>query len=413
MAQRATKRAKAKNGQKLAATPLPPPNDPQTEDNDFSEALRFVRALSSEQTDAEWDIRVYQVPSAVMGRGATGRQQFLFYVQLDDLPTLEGVLAKAYPGGGLFRVMIRVDGQLLKVVTLDIAPRPGYRPPPPDYLTPPALPSPPPQQDRQLEFFMQRMTDMMAQQATQTREMIAALANRPQSNFDDELKKYAALASLFPQQNNDRGFEMFEKGLALAAKLSEAGGGGRETGLMDILKTLLESDGFSKAIQGLSTMTQNPQPAPAALAPGQPAPMVQQAAPPPPAYSGPFLSAQNQMARNMIATLIAQADAGIDPVAVAAQIEQSAPDALFSELETQDDILGFLIQQFPDIAPRRQWFQNVIDAIWQSEESNPVPASPFLHASADRPKESPFNSARGAGGDAGNTQAHADAGTTG
>jgi hypothetical protein len=365
--------AAAKKATKLTGKAIAPavPAASVMETSEFPDALSYINSLATSREGVEWDCRVYKIENA--GRGVTEKQPFLFNVQLEDLPTLESVLADQFPGGGSFRVQVRADNQLVKNIKLDIAARPGYKPPPPAYLAAVhATPADPPAGDR-MEMFFSRLAEMQERSARETRELIASIAAaKPAApSILDQIQLFTQIQALMPKGAQESTMAMFEKGMDFATKLFDARGGeGGGASWLDIVKEMLASPLIKDALAAMAVAAQQPVNA-------------QPAAPP------SLISPNNHVAANAIDTLVRQAAAGVDPKMVAQQVANSMPAALMDELEQQEDVVSFLIARFPQIQPYRAWFNALVAEIWEDEQ-NPPPSHTMANPNAGQsPAEQP------------------------
>jgi hypothetical protein len=367
-----------KNTGKLAAkavVPAAPVVD--MGEGDMPDALSLIKSLTETREGTEWNVRVYLVPNGGMGRGNTSKQQFLFDVQLEELPQLENQLAELYPGGGIFRVMIRADNQLVKIVTLDVAPRPGYRPPPPHYLAPAAPTAPEAIGGDRMELFLARMMEVQERSAQQTRDLIAAMANNTPKGptLIEQIQLLTEVQKLTPKGAQENTMELFQKGMDFAAKLYEARGSeGGGTSWMDVVKEALSSPTVKDIIASMAAAG-----AQATAAAGAPA------LPPP-----GLLSPQNPQAMQAVDTLLRQAVLGVDPKIVAGQVWGSVPQAIMHELEQQPDVVGYIVQRFPQAAAHRPWLTALVAELWEEEETGAAPRpSPTLNPDAVPPTQQP------------------------
>lgn len=367
--------AKAKSAGKLTANAAAPavsgPGIAET--GDFPDALAVINSLAGSRHGIEWNLRVYKVENA--GRGVKEGQPFLFEVGLDDLPNLESQLAEIYPAGGTFRVQCRADNQLVKIIKLEIAARPGYKPPPPSYLAPLAVLPPVEPREREgdrLEIFFTRMMEAQARADERTRELIASIA-RPatQPSLMDQIALFSKIQELMPKGAQESTQAMFEKGMEFATKIFEARGSSEGgTNWLDIVKEAISSPIMKDMLGAMANASNLQQQQPG----GQPPQQIGNAPPPfgqAPAFQQPaaFVSQQNPIAVQIIDTLMRQAAAGVDPKFVATQAVNNMPPALMEELEGVDDVLGYLISQFPQIAQRREWFAGLVAEIWDEEQT--------------------------------------------
>lgn len=335
-------------------------------ESDMGDAAALIRSLTAEREGVEWNVKVYHVPGT-MGRGSSDRQQYLFACDLEHLPNLESQLAEQFPGGGIFRVQIRADNQLVKNITLDIAPRPGWKPPPPDYLRP-VTPTPAaegPSTDRMDLFFM-RLAEQQEKSAQQTRDLIASLiAAQPKATpaptLAEQLTIFSQFQAMLPKGVQENGMDLFQKGMDFATKIFDSRGGDGGTSWLDVAKEALSSPLVKDAIVAMAAQQQQQQPQ------GGPALGYQQQ--PQAAPAGGLVSSANPVAAQAIDTLIRQAAAGVDPAFIAPQLVEKMPPALLAELEQADDVVAYLIARFPGVAPHAAWFERLVAELFEDEQS--------------------------------------------
>lgn len=355
--------AKRQNTGKLTAKSASAPAiaPAEVETGDFPDAMSYINSLAASREGVEWNCRVYQILSA--GRGATERMPYLYDVQLEDLPEQEARLGNEYPGGGSFRVAVRMNNALLKNIRLDIAPRPGYKAPAPAWQVAAAAPiAEAPQTDR-LESIFVRMAEMQERSAQQTRDLIAGLmAARPasaSSTLNEQLEIFTKFQAMIPKGQQESTQQSFEKGMEFAMKIVEARGSGGDGGMdwVGLAKEALSSPLIKDMLASMATAAQAGQGQ-------QPQPLIAS-----PATASP----ESQQAAQAIDMLLSQAAAGVDPKFTAAQVWQLVPAAFMEELEAQDDVAGYLIAKFPQAAPHRAWLERLVAELWEPEQSASAP----------------------------------------
>jgi hypothetical protein len=355
--------AKRQNSGKLTAKPAAtapagalsvPSGDGTVE---FPDAVAYIRSLGEQRQGIEWNIRVYKIDGH--GRGNRTPQQFLYEIDPEEVPKIENRLAEEHPGGGSFKIVVRADNEIVRSALMDIAPRPGWKPPPPAWQQ---------QQEQQsagtnhMEMFFSRMMEMQERSAQQTRELIAALAKPvAQPTMMEQLALFTEFQKLAPKGAQENTMEMFQKGMDFASKLFEARGGeGGGTSWLDVLKEALASPAMKEIL--------------AAAARPQPAHQAQLEAP------QQFVHPNNPIAANAIDTLLRQAQNNIDPKVVAQQAFNNLPPAVLMELEAQDDVVGYIIANFPQAAQHKAWLTKVVAEMWEPEQS--AAGSPALQNNA-------------------------------
>lgn len=395
--------AKRAQGQRLTvkrAVAPPPVAIEGQEDSGFPEAISLINSISSQREGVEWDIRVYQLPaSGFGGRGNKNTAAFLFSVELDDLPTLEANLANQYPGGGSFRVQIRQDNQIFRNIGIEIAPRPGYKPPPPSYLTPAQLPEAAPAAAPANAFENFLLVMQRQQEAADARleKLIAALAgNKPAApTLLEQIQTYAEIQKAMGGGKAASGIEELKTHLEFAKSLAEtmgnSGGGGESGGILGLVEKLVTSPLVGDIVKNALTAaaTAQPQPAPALAGPQPaptPAPMPPNFAPAPPSQ----FTAENPQAVMAIDYLVSQAIANADPAALAPQVIQMLPEEVLDELENQPDVAAFVIGRFAKLEPHRAWLEKLISEMW-IKEAVPAAGSPALNDPDARIADSPPN----------------------
>lgn len=335
---------------------------------DFPDAISYIRSLGTDREGVEYNIRVYKVDSS--GRGVKSPQQFLFPVELEELPNLETQLAQLYEGGGIFKVVVRADGLVVKSAQLDIAPRPGYVPPRPSFLAAaaPVVAAPADHGGDRNDQFLQMMARNQEAADRRMETLIAAIVSKPEAKQPTVLEQIQLLneiQKLTPKGAQENSMELFEKGMKFAQTAMDAGGGGGGGATwMDLLKEFLAS-GMAKDI-----LTAAAQAAPAIAQPGQ-------AQFPPHQPTAPLISPDNPLVAQAMDTLLRQAAAGVDPKFVAAQAFDHIPPAFVEELEAQDDVVGFIIHRFPQAAVHRPWLTALVAEMWSEEVEQEKP-SPTL-----------------------------------
>lgn len=342
---------------------------------EFPDAVAYIKALGNEREGIEWNLRVYKLDGS--GRGVKIGQQFLFEVEPEELPGLETNLAESYPAGGLFKVVVRADNQIVRSAQLNIAPRPGYRPPPPAYLQPVA-PAPAAEAQDRTESFFTRMTQVLEHSAQQTRELIAAIANRPTPaapTLKEQVEMLSMIQNLMPKGAQENTMEMFEKGMTFASKIYDArGDSGGGASWMDIIKEAIAAPEFRQALGAIAAGAQH-------------AHAAQLAAPQPVA----LLSPQNPVAAQVMDTLLRQAVAGVDPKFVAQKLFDQLPPEVVQELEAQGDnanVVGYIIHQFPQAQIHRAWLSALVSSMWDDEAPPPSPTMNDANARPDGPQQS-------------------------
>jgi hypothetical protein len=385
----------AKTAARAPLAPASAPIDAQQSDEGMGDALSLIRSLTADREGAEWNVKVYQVIGGV-GRGTSGRQQFLFEVALEDLPQLEAALAEQFPAGGVFRVAIRADNQLIKNPLLDIAPRPGYRAPLPAYLQ--AAPSSPPAAgapagESATDRLLLQLIEMNRASEERTARMIQSLAERftlpapaPAPTLADQIETFTKLQALIPTGAQANTMEVFEKGMSFAQKIYDArddSGGGTGSTWVDIVRDALSSPNVKEIIAGAMAGAGAAVAAPAGALPPAPATVTQA----PAAAPAPALDPKNPAVLHIIETLAGQAASGADPAAVAEQALAGIPPAILDELESHEDIAGHLCGLFPQLAPHRAWLEAVIANMYEGEQ--PSAASPTMNDPNARLSDSP------------------------
>lgn len=324
---------------------------------EFPDALAYINSLVGNSDGVEWNIRVYKVDAS--GRGVKSPQQFLFAVSLEDLPDLEARLADLYMAGGGFKVIVRANNQIVRSAMLEIAPRPGYKPPLPAYLQPVhTQPTENPQTDR-IEMFFTRMAEMQERSSREFREAILAIAQPKQNppTITEQLAMFTEFQKLLPRGAQENSMDLFQKGMDFASKLFESRGSDGGTNWLDVVKEAINSPVVKDLLATMNAAAQHQASSPQL---------------PPPA----LISPDNPQAAQAIDTLLRQAAAGVDPEFVAQNIWNNVPAAFMEELEQQSDVVAYIVAKFPQAAQHRPWLTALVAELWEPDKNAAV--SPAL-----------------------------------
>lgn len=343
------------------------------EDGEIPDIVAAITAMAGANQGAEWEIRVYQVyGSPVQGM----KEPYLFSVGLDQLPGLENMLATNYPAGGRFRVRVRRDNQLVKAINLDIAPRPGHGT---LGAAPPRAVESQPTDDRGSPYLEKMMGQMMEMnmnfmRAVETRLAAIPQQTSPTDTLNTTMSLFKTFQEAMPKASAETSLEVLRQGIELGKMVAGNGDGeGSKTGILDIVNTLATSDigkSIAEVLTAAARATPAPvasSPAPAAIAPARPMHNPRAPAPAQPA-PGPQAERQ-QLMRQGMDFLFAQASAGADPMLLVEQVVAVLPADVMEELTEVESPVDWLQERFPRVAQHRPWFQALVDAIFEEGDN--------------------------------------------
>lgn len=364
---------------KLTAQPAPSAAQPVPEgdEGDISEAMQVINSLAKSNDGVEWEIKVYE-------RVRTGRpggaQPFLFNVDLDELKDLEDRLADEFPMGGQYRVMCRANGKVVKSFCLDIAKRPGYRPPRPSYVQETIQPPPAPAHAATDPAILALLADIARRQEQSERdnrsfmESVIQRLNQPSTSLSDRISEFKTFLELMPRPNPELSMTMLKEGIALgkmaigagAAEGTAAGSGG----LLGIVERLLTPEVVGKIAEniGHAPAEQPQQQRPALNQPIEvrPGPMIVPGAQAPQSQT-PF-DPVAQMTAGM-EWLFEKAAQGADPALLAEQVLNTVPVSILDELSEADSPVDLLATKFPRVHQYRAWFEALLENIFEPDDS--------------------------------------------
>lgn len=366
----------------------PPPEADQAEGaaDEAASVMEMIRAAQSGGGVDDFKVRVYQF----MGANKLGvAMPYVMSCAVDDIENLPEQLAQVAPDGGRFQVRVTRGGRMFKQFEVEVAPRPAGM-----------LKQQPQQGSSDLSTVTNIMREMMEEQRRFVSDMLARNASAPPAgggsvtqSLTEALSLMRTMQDLSPKPDPDIGLNMFNKGMEMAQKVLELGGGGGkgDASVLDIVRDLAAGEGGQKFLLSLADGMQRRQAPPPMQQPqriqapaqvfqpahGQRAPIMRGPARPAPA---PHQAAPNigQPARSAtpvkdaMEQIISEAKKGSDPGFVADAIEQQLPEGILNFLEKQPDIVAYLAGIDPRVNEHRAFFEAVIAAIWQDDDEESV-----------------------------------------
>ena len=340
-------------------------NVPLEELSPEADALERIQEFLGDGSDTP-DIQalVYLVTPQLGGRAP--REEWIFDQDVMDLAGLRPKLASEW-GSGQFRVRIMVNGRNRKQydIFIKVNPRLGSNAPQPPATPRPAAASDSLTTDPTLLALLDRMDRRLGQLEQGGR-------TDPIDGFAKMATAIGSIMGLMPKAPPAIDIELFTKGIDMATKMMDRGGGGDdESSLSGMVRSALNSPILADFVK---RMTPAP-PAPVAIAmpaPAAPAPLTPQPAalaPGVPAVANPQLVTVDQ-AREY---LIGQARAGVQPSLVTSWCREHIPDQVFAMLEDQEKPVDFLIGMWPEAAGFRPWFEALIETFYLPEEEGAQP----------------------------------------
>jgi hypothetical protein len=369
---RASNKISAKIGSERGESP------PEEEKTEREEAAldAITEAFSADEGEHEWSVRV----NRIKGTTRSGlKEPWLFDCGYEELVNLRERLAWEY-GEGQYRCRVRRDGKQFKQYDIEIElstaerraffvrnPRASSEGAPlPENVPAPAVSQP--------NSEIARLADAINQQGQLLRALVERITQPQQApdsmaTFEKMLDAFGKFQTALPRHEQQTGLDMFQKGMEFAGKIA-GGGEGHETNLLDLAREILGSPATAKVVDRILSPAAAPH---SEIAPqyGYGRPLSPPSLPPnrvstPP---GPPAGGANPDSDLAIAWLIDHAKNGTQPELVASQALSMIPPATLDILEQQEDVVGFLISRFPQIAPYRTWFEAVVENMWEPEET--------------------------------------------
>lgn len=344
---------------------------------------RVMQARDEMGAGVEWKYTVTRLAGPEKKDGGRYENR-LFQQEVEQLPTLNAYLSAEY-GDGTYRVRVWRDrgvfAQWDVVIELSPAERAAFR-----------------EKVRTLNNSGTTvapvaigagsdnpMVAMMAQQTEIMRQLVDRVSTPadPMAQFRGVAEAFKSFQELQPKREAETGIEMFNKGMALAKEImvDREPAGGR-TGVLDLVRDAINNPTFGEAVgaflQNLRPVQQQPQQRQPqqrpAIAPAAPRPAtVAPAAPLAPAAAE---DPNEAMIAQAIDYLCNQAKAGAQPQLFSDQALEMMPNGLLMELEREPDMLGYLIERFPQIEPQRLWFEALLADMFPPEDGGADNATP-------------------------------------
>lgn len=322
-----------------------------------------IEGIESELDTSERDARFTVTVSRVTG-GRT--DAYLFRADVSAIPALRDTLRDKY-GTGLYRIRLLKNGKFHKRYEIAIE-----RPAASDAILSPITPQPATGPNDQLATVLNVITQQNAQ-------MLAFMEGMRgnQSTAVDPLTMFEKFANIMASMKAGAGgaagsvsevMEAVNKGIELASRINPAAEKS-ETGLMDIVKSLIESPAVAELVPRLLEAAQTkqqtqplPRPAgaPVAIPRAIPvAPITHQPAPKPEAPAGDIVAEIDADLQSAMNYLIAKAAKNADVELYADWTLDNVRPEIIAMLLQQENILDILQQPFPAIANHRLWFDRL------------------------------------------------------
>lgn len=308
------------------------------DDNDNVEQT-IINEFGDSAKDIRWHIKVYRIAS--QGRGD---EPYLFTCDPSDLP-IDDRLRDEY-GSGKYRARVYKNNVLYR--RFDIAVEKTN-------AAPRAVANPNTDLGAVIADAMAKQSAMLMgmMQAFMTRQAPVAAAPAYSDPFDVMSKTVTMVTTMMGSQNNRPDpMEYFTKGIEIAAQFS--GGGGGETGALDLVKEFIKSPVAAAIADG--TLKRRPRQTPDANVRPQPqAQPVRQQAPALPPMLAPYASE--------LAVFVKAAARSSAPELYADMLlDGTFPDIFVKQLLDNDAALDQLGGAVPQVTQYKDWFKSVIDA---------------------------------------------------
>lgn len=358
-----------------------------------------IRAELSDENEIGLIIRVYRIRTGPDGTAIKGAKEvFLFDVVPSEMPVLTR-LRDQY-GSGLYRTRVyrqgRVYAQWDHWVEAPAKVAGTSEPPKPE-----------------LSSLASALSQMQQQQMEFMERVMARFGNPSQQTLGQPIDPIAMLDRAIslvkglippPAQGGtmDQSVTMLLKGIELAQQVSKGDG---ETNLYDLIKVGIENiGGFGEALKAMQTTSLPAAPArpaiPAKTPPSRPqSPTAQPATTQANGQEQPQVSNMMDQAKQLVSFLLPKAIANKPPEIYADYLLEELPDGAIVALGNTPNLLDQMCFAFPDIAPYRDWFAQLLDALLIAVDD---PADdlrdPPNAANGAAPASSPVDTGGGSGG---------------
>jgi hypothetical protein len=321
---------------------------------------RIVAAFGSSDSVDRWEIRVYRVFGNNRERFG---ESYLFTISPDELPIYDRL--RDVHGSGRYRGRAYKNGVLENSFEIDIE---AVNEPPRNVPAPaetPAISKPgealtllqalEQSNMRMMEFFERRLAQLAPPQPPPD----------PMAAMTQLATLMTTMKSLMPEppaQNLD----ILLKGMELA---KDFGGGGGDTGFLDIVKELVRSPLVENALTNAAASRGLVQPsAVPAIAPPAVRPILPANATPVMPTSGPNHQAMgqndvNEFVAAQLNTLVMLAGARSDPALIAETVYDNLPDATLDYIVSSENIIAELAAIDPRVNQHVVWFQHLLTAV--------------------------------------------------
>ena len=324
-----------------------------------TEEQKITSEFDADNKDVKWLIKVYRVIEK------EGKMNWLFNCLPSELPIIDK-LRDAY-GSGLYRARVYKNGSLYRALDYSIE-APKFM----DQMKNPLQQS----SAQQPADVTNIVNAMLAAQERQFLKLQEILVNRapPATGFNMQEAMTGVLAMmvqmksfLAPSQPNTGGIDMLLKFMEIA---KEIGGGGGETNFLDVIRDVVKSDVFGKALEA-SVVPQLP----AQSATSQPA---KKRLPVQAAQTASVASTTNSnevnsmkvpaiVIKQYLGQLISRAERGSDPALYAEFVLDNVADTIYEkplvEFLSRENVVDELAKIDGRVQQHVEWFNELRDSV--------------------------------------------------
>lgn len=337
----------------MARNRLPGPDDLEdvvtVESEDISklqgdidaEEAKITSEFDADNKDVKWLIKVYRVLEK------EGRMNWLFNCIPSELPIIDK-LRDNY-GSGLYRARIYRNGTLHRALDYAIE-------------APKFLDQKPTQQQSQTPDITNIVNALLSAQERQFLKIQEILQNRvtPATSFDPMQMMSSMVAMMLqmksfltPAQNGTGNIELLLKGVELAKDLVS---GNSETNFLDVIRDVIKSDAFTKAIEA----TASPGAKPETRIENKSIPVI-------PQQGEPMKKISDVVIKQYIEQLLQRAKRNSDPELYAAFILDNVAGTIYEnqliKFLSNENLISELIKIDARVASYTSWFEELRDSL--------------------------------------------------
>ncbi len=316
----------------------------------------ILAAFNASEDDVTWNIRIHRIAgNNKLGYG----EPYLFSCSPEELP-IDDRIRDGY-GTGKYRARVYKNRRLYRSFQIEIEA---------------ALEPPKAKESENPTGGIEKLMEQQNRFFNTIIDRLTAPAPVPQINpmemMTGMITALAGLNNLIPkapviENASDKAMEMFTKGIELAQKVAENSSGSGETGLLDIVKTFIQSPAMEGIVGGMKNnqqTNQNPMghynQAPQRIpqtGPNMVPPVM------PPNVGQMSIEQIQRLIKDQIDYLCSQAIAGKDPALYAEWILDNMPPMQIQYMLNQKNIIGELTGINPAIGNHIPWFQQLLEAM--------------------------------------------------